>query len=162
MATEQHHRPEQTPSLAESVQEPPRKPALGSPHDGYAAVLLTLALTIICFSFATGRLLTEAHEQLWWLPVALLAVLAPGLWFALKYFFRAHGLQERGGFPALPAFAMYAAFFGLIMFVLPLLAGVSETWWIFALCCLVIATVVIAPVQLVLSKDPNRNSELTA
>lgn len=125
-------------------------------------MLLTLALTIICFGFGTGRLLTEAHDQLWWLPVALLAVLAPGLWLTLKYFFRAHGVQERGGFPALPAFAMYAAFFGLLKFVLPLLAGASETWWIFALCCLAIATLVIAPVQLVLSKDPNHDSELTA
>mgnify|MGYP006887171779 CR=1 FL=1 len=149
--------------LSESVQEEPAKPALGSPHDGFAAVLLTLVLALVYFGFGTGRLLTEAEDGLWWIPLALLAVLAPLIWFSMKYLFRAHGWRERGGgFPAVPALSMYAAFGAMVMFILPLLASVFETWWGFGLTCLVLAALTMAPVQTVLSRDPNRHSGLTA
>lgn len=153
----------ETQLLSEAVEERPVKPALGSPHDGYAAVLLTLAVGLFYFGLGLGRLITDSQDHLWWIPLALVPVGVVLVVFPLKYFLRAHGIRERGGgFPALPALAMYAAFAALIMFVIPALAGSADNWWAFGLACLVLTTLTMAPVQLILSKDPNRNSELTA
>lgn len=151
-----------TQLLSEAVQEKPTKPALGSPHDGYAAVILTLVLALTYFGFGTGRLLSDAGDALWWIPLALFVAFGPAIWFSMKYFFRAHGLRERGSFPAMPGFTLYMALGALIMFVLPVLASAFETWWGYALASLVLASLTMAPVQCILSKDPNRDSELTA
>lgn len=153
----------ETQLLSETVTEKPVKPALGSPHDGYAAVLLTVAVGLFYFGLGFGRLITDSQEHLWWIPLALVPVGVVLVVLPLKYFFRAHGIRERGGgFPALPALAMYAAFAALIMFVIPALAGSADSWWAFGLTCLALSTLTMAPVQLILSKDPNRDSELTA
>lgn len=156
MATEQHHRPEQTPSLAESVQEPPRKPALGSPHDGYAAVLLTLSLAGMFFTLSVGR----ANESLWWLLVSA-GVMIP-LLTSFHYYLRAHGAATKGTGASIPNVTLYFAGMTFVLFILPVLAQGAPSTGFLAFSCLVIATLVIAPVQLVLSKDPNRDSELTA
>ncbi|GGE65049.1 hypothetical protein [Nesterenkonia cremea] len=156
MATDQHHRPEQTSSLAESVQEPPRKPALGSPHDGYAAVLLTLSLAGMFFLFASSR----ASEGFWWILVAT-AALAP-LLGSFHYYLRAHGASPKTGGASIPLVTLIFAFILFSNTVLPAMAQGVGISWLLAFCCLIIATLIIAPLQLVLSKDPNRDSELTA
>lgn len=156
MATDPQHSTEQTPSLSASVQEPPRKPALGSPHDGYAAVLLTLSLAGMFFLFAVGR----ASEGLWWILVAASALVP--LLASLHYYLRANGASSKTGGASIPLVTLVFAFMLFAHTVLPAMAQGVGISWMLAFCCLIIATLVIAPVQLVLSKDPNRDSELTA
>lgn len=81
---------------------------------------------------------------------------------SLHYYLRAHGAPSKRAGASVPQFTLYFAVMTFVLLVLPVLVqGVGITWHL-ALCCLVIATLIIAPLQLVLSKDSNRNSELTA
>ena len=152
----QQENTEQTTSLAESVQEPPRKPALGSPHDGYAAVLLTLSLAGVFFALTFGR----DDNNFWWLLVSAGAMIP--LLASLHYYLRAHGAPSKGSGASIPKVTLIFAYMMFILQVLPDMAeGMSSTGHL-AFACLIIATLIIAPMQLVLSKDPNRDSELTA
>lgn len=143
-------------TLSESVLEKPTKPALGSPHDAYAAVLLTLSLAGMFFTLSVGR----ANESFWWLLVSA-GVMIP-LLTSFHYYLRAHGAATKGTGASIPRVTLYFAVMSFVLFILPALAqGVPSTGFL-AFSCVVIATLIIAPVQLVLSKDPNRDSELTA
>lgn len=163
MTSEQREQDHDPPLLSGTDRETPAQPALGSPHDGYAAVLLTLALAVMFFSFGVGRRFTETADgdHWWWVPFALAAVLIPVIHFSLKYYLRAHGGHGRRGYASMPAFALFVAFSFLIMFVLHSLMEALGSHLLFAVACLTIATLIVAPMQLVLSKDPNRDSELT-
>ena len=156
MSAETKDAAENAPTLSESVEEKPTKPALGSPHDGYAAVLLTLSLAGMFFALSVGR----TSEDFWWILVSA-GVLLP-LLGSLHYYLRAHGAPKRAAGASIPHVTLYFAVMAFVLFVLPALPQSLGIGWHLAFSCLVIATLIITPVQLVLSKDPNPGSELTA
>ena len=150
------------PTQDEQAQESARPAALGSPHDGYAAVLLTLALALMTFSLGAAqhfRTTVEA-DHWWWIALAAPAIVVPIVFFALKYYLRAHGANPLHGAP-MPWLAISAAFLTLVLGFLGPLAGALGSYWSFAVLCLILATLMVAPVQMILSHDPKRNSETT-
>lgn len=139
-----------------------RRAALGSPHDGYAAVLLTVALAAVIFGFgASQHFLSRVEtDQWWWIPFAVAVIVGPVGYWAFKYYLRAHGANPLHGAP-MPWLALTVAGIVLLtVFLEPLVAALGS-YWLFAAAALVLATLTVAPVQLVLSKDPKRTSETT-
>lgn len=154
--------PFREPTQDEQAQDSARPAALGSPHDGYAAVLLTLALAAMAFSLGAAqhfRATVEA-DHWWWISLAAPAVVVPIVFFALKYYLRAHGANPLHGAP-MPWLAMFVAWLALVLYFLGPLVGALGSYWSFAGLCLILATLMVAPVQMVLSHDPKRTSETT-
>ena len=150
------------PAHDEPAQDSARPAALGSPHDGYAAVLLTLALAAMTFSLGVGqhfRATVEA-DHWWWISLAAPAIVVPMVFFSLKYYLRAHGANPLHGAP-MPWLSIAVAWLTLILVFLGPLLGALGSYWSFAVLCLILATLMVAPVQMVLSHDPKRNSETT-
>lgn len=137
---------------------------LGSPHDGYAAVLLTLSIAVALFGVGAGRQVQEhADAQLWqYLPLVLLPVYAALIYASSAYFVRAHGGNLRQGLrgPAMPMLALFLALWVIYSVVIPVLANSLGVFG-YAAACMALATLLIGPAQYVLSKDPQKHSTTT-
>ncbi|MDZ5076293.1 hypothetical protein [Nesterenkonia sp. HG001] len=137
------------------------KPGLGAPHDGYAAFLLTISAAAFFFGHGSLPVLTEHHSPSYWMLLLLNTVLLGGAVIgSIHYGMRAHGATHLTG-AAMPLMSLLAAVTALIMWVLPHLRDSLDSHVGYAIACLTIATLAVAPLQAVISHDPQKSSELT-
>lgn len=137
------------------------RPALGAPHDGYAAFLLTISAAAFFFGHGSLPVLTELHSPTYWVLLLLNTVLLGGAVIgSVHYGMRAHGAVRVTG-AAMPMMALLAAVLALFNWVLPALRASLDSHLGYAIACLTIATLAVAPLQAVISHDPRKNSELT-
>ena len=136
--------------LSEAVQGPHSKPALGPPHDTYAAFFATVALTLALFF--SGRTRVEPDWTGWVGFIASFVVL-----ISLVYYWqRAYGFASRG-WGAAPMGAVIAAIFGFMLvnqFVTPAVYSsyAEENLFGALLGCFAIALLFIAPLRAALGK----------
>lgn len=137
-------------SLSEAVQEPRPKPALGPPHDAYAAV--SVALLFAASLFFSGRVRAES-DWIGWVGVlgSLLFLIA-----AVHYFQRAYGFRSRGWGRA-PMGSVMATYFAVMLtfqFVGPAVYNqfADESVFGLALSCLAVAVLVVGPLRAALGR----------
>ncbi|GAA3063484.1 MULTISPECIES: hypothetical protein [Actinomycetes] len=139
----------------------PEKPALGAPHDGWAAFLLTVSATAFFFGHGSLPVLSEDRSTGYWILFLLNTVLFGGAVIgSIHYWMRSHGATRLTG-AAMPMMALTAALMAVLMWVLPHLRDSLNSHVGYALACLAIATLAVAPLQSVISHDPQKHSELT-
>lgn len=134
------------------------KPALGAPHDAYAATLLTVSLAA---AFGTMTLVSDT----WWavLPAALSAGFAAS---SVHYLRRAHfssrgARGQAGRLAAGPWALVMLALITLQTTVLQPLHDALGTSWHWAIACLALATLIVAPIQAATSLNPKAREYLT-
>ncbi|MDS2171157.1 hypothetical protein Q7C18_00395 [Nesterenkonia sp. CL21] len=133
------------------------RPALGSPHDGWATVLLTAAVALFFFGMTLARSWPPALADASWSPILAGVVLTPPLLASFHYYRRAHGSRLRRA-AGLPLVALIIAAGILQLAVFPALYDSLGSIPLFGLCCLTIATVAIAPLQMVISHGAEQST----
>lgn len=136
--------------LCEAVQGPQPKPALGPPHDTYAALFATVALASVLFFSGWTRV--EPDWTGWVGFIGSFVVLIS----LVHYWQRAYGFASRGWGSA-PMGAVIAAIFGFMLvnqIVAPAVYSyyVDEGLFGVLVACLAIALLFVAPLRAALGK----------
>lgn len=134
------------------------KPALGAPHDAYAATLLTVNL-----AGAFGMMALVPDTSWAWLPTALCGgFAASSLHYLRRAHFSAQGARGQAGRLAAGPWALVMlALMSLPATVLGPLHDALGTGWHWAVACLALATLIVAPVQAAASLNPRARELMT-